>query len=171
MGKVNNQNFVPIPTGRLIARLKQLASEYGIVATLTEEAYTSKASFLDGDSLHKFGEKPNGWKPSGRRIERGLYKTAKGLLINADANGAANIARKVATQLGVSLVEVGRAVLTTPQRYDLFIRLDKSYRRRCPDGLLAPMCNNSLESPVLLAGGNVKSYLPPRRPQTGSLWL
>jgi transposase len=142
MGKVNNQNFVPIPTGRLIARLKQLASEYGIVVTLTEEAYTSKASFLDGDSLHNFGEKPKGWKPSGRRIERGLYKTSAGLLINADANGAANIARKVATQLGINLVEVGRAVLTTPQRYDLFTRLDKSYRRRCPDGLLAPMCSN-----------------------------
>ena len=157
MGKVNNQNFVPIPTARLIARLKQLASEYGIVVTVTEEAYTSKASFLDGDSLHKFGEKPNRWKPSGRRVERGLYKTATGLLINADCNGAANIARKVATQLGVSLAEVGRAVLTTPQRYDLFNRLDKAYRRRCPDGLLAPMCNNSLESPVLLAGGDVNA--------------
>ncbi|BAY47926.1 transposase [Scytonema sp. HK-05] len=130
MSKVNNQNFVPIPTGRLIARLKQLASEYGIVVTVTEEAYTSKASFLDGDTLHKFGEKPTYWKPSGRRVERGLYKTATGLLINADANGAANIAQKVATQLGVSLVEVGRAVLTTPQRYDLFTRLNKSYRRR-----------------------------------------
>ena len=137
MGKINNQNFVPIPTGRLIARLKQLASEYGIVVTVTEEAYTSKASFLDGDSLHKFGEKPKDWKPSGRRIERGLYKTASGLLINADANGAANIVRKVATQLGINLVEVGRAVLTTPQRYDLFTRINKSYRGRCPDGLLA----------------------------------
>ncbi|NJM70141.1 MAG: IS200/IS605 family element transposase accessory protein TnpB [Scytonema sp. RU_4_4] len=137
MGKVNNQNFVPIPTGRLIARLKQLACEYGIVVTVTEEAYTSKASFLDGDSLHKFGEKPACWKPSGRRVERGLYKTASGLLINADANGAANIMRKVATQLGLCLVEVGRAVLTTPQRYDLFTRLDKSYRRRSADGLLA----------------------------------
>jgi putative transposase len=92
MGKVNNQNFVPIPTGRLIARLKQLASEYGILVTITEEAYTSKVSFLDGDNLHKFGEKPKGWKPSGRRVERGLYKTATGLLINADCNGAANIA-------------------------------------------------------------------------------
>ena len=90
-------------------------------------------------------------------MERGLYKTATGLLINADCNAAANIATKVATQLGVSLAEVGRAVLTTPQRYDLFNRLDKAYRRRCPDGLLAPMCNNSLESPVLLAGGDVNA--------------
>ena len=137
MGKVNNQNFVPIPTGRLIVRLKQLASEYAIVVTVTEEAYTSKASFLDGDIPHKFGERPKDWEPSGKRVQRGLYKTALGLLINADANGAANIARKVATQLGVNLIEVGRAVLTTPQRYDLFTRLNKSYRRRSVGGLLA----------------------------------
>ncbi|NES43896.1 hypothetical protein, partial [Moorena sp. SIO2C4] len=42
---------------------------------------------------------PKGWKPSGKRVRRGLYETAKGYLINADTNGAANIARKVATQL------------------------------------------------------------------------
>lgn len=77
MGKRNNQNFVPIPTGRLIERLKQLVPEYGIVLTITEEAYTSKASFLDGDSLPKYGEKPEGWKASGERIERGTYKTKK----------------------------------------------------------------------------------------------
>ena len=137
MGKRNNQNFVVIPTGRLIERLKQLCPEYGIVLTITEEAYTSKASFLDGDFLPKHGEKPEGWKPSGSRIERGLYKTARGFLINADCNGAANILAKVATQLGVSLVEVVRGALTLPQRIDLFTRLNKSYRKRCVDGLLA----------------------------------
>ncbi|WP_442867093.1 hypothetical protein [Anabaena sp. CS-542/02] len=47
------------------------------------------------------------------------------------AQAAANILRKVATQLGLSLVEVGRASLTVPQRYDLFKRLNKSYRKRC----------------------------------------
>ncbi len=76
-------------------------------------------------------------KPSGSRIERGLYKTARGFLINADCNGAANILAKVATQLGVSLVEVVRGALTLPQRIDLFTRLNKSYRKRCVDGLLA----------------------------------
>ncbi len=75
-------------------------------------------------------------KPSGSRIERGLYKTARGFLINADCNGAANILAKVATQLGVSLVEVVRGALTLPQRIDLFTRLNKSYRKRCVDGLL-----------------------------------
>jgi putative transposase len=111
MGKRGNQNFVVIPTGRLIERLKQLCPEYGIKLTITEEAYTSKASYLDGDSLHKHGEKPNGWKPSGQRVKRGMYKSRDGHVINADCNGAANIARKVATQLGLNLVEVGRASL------------------------------------------------------------
>jgi IS605 OrfB family transposase len=39
MGKRGNQNFVVIPTGRLIERLKQLCPEYGIQLTITEEAY------------------------------------------------------------------------------------------------------------------------------------
>ena len=115
----------------MIQRLKELANEYGIIVTLTEEAYTSQASYLDDDSLYKHGEKPAGWKPSGKRVKRGLYQSAKGLLISADAQAAANILRKVTTQLGLCLAEVGRASLTVPQRYDLFIRLNKSYRKRC----------------------------------------
>jgi putative transposase len=138
MSKRNNQNFVPIPTGRLIERLKQLCPEYGIVLTITEEANTSKASFLDGDTLPKHGEKPVGWKASGQRVQRGLYRTAKGFLINADCNGAANIIAKVATQLGISLAEVSSGSLTLPQRYDL-TRLSKSYRKRCGVGLLDPV--------------------------------
>lgn len=139
IGKVNNQNFVPIPTGRLIERLKQLASEYGIVVTITEEAYTSSASFLDGDLLPKYGEKPKGYKASGERVKRGLYKSAQGLFISADAQAAANIIRKVTTQLGLNLVEVGRGSLTLPQRIDLFNRLSKSYRKRCAVGILDPV--------------------------------
>ncbi|WP_293103032.1 transposase [Moorena sp. SIOASIH] len=84
MGKRGNQNFVVIPTGRLIERLKQLCPEYGIKLTITEEAYTSKASYLDGDCLYFHGEKPKGWFPSGKRVKRGLYKTSSGWLINAD---------------------------------------------------------------------------------------
>lgn len=142
MGKRGNQNFVVIPTGRLIERLKQLAREYGIVLTITEEAYTSKASYLDGDSLHKHGEKPNGWKPSGRRVKRGMYKSRDGFIINADCNGSANIMRKVATQLKLNLAEVGRASLTVPQRYDLFTRVNKSYRKRCEVRLLAAVATS-----------------------------
>ena len=63
---------------------------------MTEEAYTSKASFLDGDSLPEYGQKADGWKASGKRIKRGLYQSADGSTVNADLNGAANILRKVA---------------------------------------------------------------------------
>ncbi|BAY20319.1 transposase [Calothrix sp. NIES-2100] len=83
------------------------------------------------DSLPKHGEKPNVWKPSGQRVKRGFYKTSTGLLINADCNGAANILRKVATQLGISLAKLGRGALTLPRRVDLFKGLNKSYRKRC----------------------------------------
>jgi putative transposase len=167
MGKRNNQNFVVIPTSRLIERLKQLCPEYGIHLTVTEEAYTSKASFLDRDSLPKHSEKPEGWKPSGRRTNRGLYKSREGLLVNADCNGASNIMRKVATQLGLNLAEVGRASLIVPQRIDLFKRLDKSYRKRCvrlwcplgTSGSFRPRSNISLESPALPAGGDIKNEI------------
>ncbi|BAZ26440.1 transposase [Kalymmatonema gypsitolerans NIES-4073] len=142
MGKRNNQNFVVIPTGRLIERLKQLCKEYGIVLTVTEEAYTSKASFLDGDSLPKHGEKPVGWKPSGDRVKRGLYRSRDGHLINADCNRSANIMIRCNTQLALNLVEVGRASLTVPQRFDLFTRLNRSYRKRCAGALLAPVATS-----------------------------
>ncbi len=74
---------------------------------------------------------------------------------------------KVATQLGLNLAEVGRGILTVPQRIDLFTRLNKSYRKRCvreacPLGTSAAYSrrsNISLESPALLAGGDVKISL------------
>ncbi|NEO45023.1 MAG: transposase [Moorea sp. SIO4A3] len=130
MGRRGNQKFVVIPTKRLIERLKQLCREYGIKLTITEEAYTSKASYLDDDSLPKHGEKPTGWTPSGKRIKRGLYKSSNGHLVNADCNGAANIARKVTVQLGLDLTKAGRGALTLPHRYDLFTSLSRSYRKR-----------------------------------------
>ncbi|NER86830.1 transposase [Moorena sp. SIO3A2] len=138
MGRRGNQNFVPIPTYRLIERLKQLCLEYGIKLTVTEESYTSKASYLDDDSLPKYGEKPTGWTPSGKRVKRGLYKASNGYLVNADCNAAANIARKVATQLGLNLTKVGSGSLTLPHRYDLWTSLSKSYRTRSGEGRVYP---------------------------------
>lgn len=131
MGKSNNQKFVQIPTGRLKERLQQLCESVGIQFIETEESYTSKTSFIDNDFLPTFGEKPDRWEPSGKRVKRGQYKTAQGFLINSDCNGAVNIIRKVATQLGVSLAKVGRAALNLPKRYDLFSSLKRSYRKRC----------------------------------------
>ena len=62
MGRVNNQKFVQMPLGKLKDRLEQLCKLHGIKFTETEEAYTSKSSYLDGDSLPKYREKPEGWK-------------------------------------------------------------------------------------------------------------
>ncbi|WP_424094523.1 RNA-guided endonuclease InsQ/TnpB family protein [Moorena producens] len=137
MGKKGNQKFVIIPTKRLIERLGHLCSEYGIKLTVIEESYTSKASFLDGDSLPTYGEKPNGWISSGKRVRRGLYQTASGKLINADCNGAANILRKVTTQ-PFDLAKVARGSLTVPHRYDLFAHLSKSYRYKGGTGRVYP---------------------------------
>jgi len=130
MGRKNNQEFVQIPTARLKQRIKELCEDYSIQFIETEESYTSKASFLDGDELPKFGEKPEGYKPSGKRVERGFYRTVTGFLLNADCNGAANILRKVSIQLDLDLARVCREALNLTKRYDLFSCLTKSYRRQ-----------------------------------------
>ncbi|MEZ2248946.1 RNA-guided endonuclease InsQ/TnpB family protein [Microcoleus sp.] len=117
MGKKNNQQFVQIPTARLKNRIAQLCEQYGIKFVETEESYTSKASFVDRDFLPTIGEKPDGWKETGRRVKRGLYRTgAKNWYINADCNAAANILRKVETMLGIDLDGVCRGALTAPSR-------------------------------------------------------
>ncbi len=69
LGHKKNSEFVPIPTARLKERIAQLCEEYGILFIETEESYTSLASFLDGENLPIYGEKPNDWKPSGKRIK------------------------------------------------------------------------------------------------------
>ena len=135
IGQKNNSEFVPIPTARLKDRIAQLCEQYEIQFIETEESYTSKASFLDGDYLPKYGEKPDDWKPSGKRTKRGLYRTAKNWYINADCNGAANIIRKVVTNLSslgsISLERVSRALLTAPQRIKLWsVNRNKNTSRR-----------------------------------------
>lgn len=120
MGKLNNQKFVQMPLGKLKDRLKQLCDLHGIRFQETEESYTSKASYLDGDSLPVYGQKPEGWKASGKRVERGLYRSANGSIINADLNGSANILRKVASNLSIDLGLLGRRCLTTVARVRLW---------------------------------------------------
>lgn len=120
LGK-NNQNFVQIPLGKLKERLKQLCELNGIRFVVTEEAYTSKSSFLDGDSLPEYGQTPIGWKASGKRIKRGLYQSMDGTIVNADLQAAANILRKVAGKLSISLDQLSRRCLTTVARIRLWV--------------------------------------------------
>ena len=73
-------------------------NKVGISLVEVEESYTSKASFIDNDTLPTLSAKNNNNKEhifSGKRIKRGPYKSKNGTLLNADVNGAANILRKV----------------------------------------------------------------------------
>lgn len=95
MGKQNNQNFVNIPYGRLRLKLEYLCELNGINFVKQEESYTSKASFWDKDIIPVYNaDNPQSYSFSGKRIQRGVYITAGGILLNADVNGALNIMRK-----------------------------------------------------------------------------
>ena len=95
LGRVNNQNFVQIPLGKLKCRLEYLSKLNGINFVLQEESYTSRASFFDNDDIPVWNpQNPVEAEFSGTRIHRGLYKTKSGILVNADINGALNILRK-----------------------------------------------------------------------------
>ena len=121
MGHKTNQKFVQVPTARLKDRIKQMCEICGIQFVETEESYTSKASFLDNDALPVYGEKPEGWKSSGKRVKRGLFRSKDFDRINADCNGAANILRKVATTLGLDLDGVSRGALRTPIVFPIWV--------------------------------------------------
>jgi putative transposase len=97
MGKRNNQNFVSIPHARFIDMITYKATLVGIGVEVTEESYTSQASFLDLDPIPNYT--PNDEEEhvfSGKRIGRRnrLYRTKDGRKICADVNGAYNILRK-----------------------------------------------------------------------------
>lgn len=88
LGRRNNQNFVQIPFNVFISMLSYKCKLKGIILILQEESYTSKCSFLDGEGICKHNVY------MGRRIHRGLFKTANGECVNADVNGSLNILRK-----------------------------------------------------------------------------
>ncbi|GCE10644.1 RNA-guided endonuclease InsQ/TnpB family protein [Tengunoibacter tsumagoiensis] len=116
LGKRINQNFVQLPHAKLINLLTYKAEHKGIRVILTEEAYTSKASFLDDDSLPTYQEGQKS-EPvfSGKRITRGLYQASDGRLINADCNGSLNVIRKVAPDaFGSEGVEDGKRRVHLP---------------------------------------------------------
>ena len=95
IGRQNNQNFVNIPYGQLRGKLEYLCELNGIVFVKQEESYTSKASFWDKDDIPVYNaDNPKEYPFSGKRVHRGLYKTATGKTLNADVNGALNIMRK-----------------------------------------------------------------------------
>jgi len=95
IGKANNQQFVNIPFAVIKHKLVYLCELNGIAFVEQEESYTSQASFFDNDCILVYGEpRAAETKFSGKRIKRGMYRTAAGYRFNADVNGALNIMRK-----------------------------------------------------------------------------
>jgi len=88
IGKKNNQNFVSIPFYKLIWTIEYKCKMNGLNLIKHEESYTSKCSSIDLEPVTKHENY------LGNRIKRGLFKTSKGLIINADVNGSLNILRK-----------------------------------------------------------------------------
>ena len=87
IGKTNNQNFVSVPYNMLIQMLDYKCKLAGINMVIVNEAYTSKCSFIDNEKICKHEIY------KGKRINRGMFRTANGLYINADINGSFNIMR------------------------------------------------------------------------------
>ena len=88
LGSKTNQKFVEIPHAKLIDKITYKAALVGIEVKVNEESYTSKCDALGLESIQKHETY------MGKRKKRGLFQSSVGKLINADVNGAINIARK-----------------------------------------------------------------------------
>ena len=88
LGRRNNQNFVSIPFHILKRDIEYKGEEVGINVIEQEESHTSKCSFLDDESVEHHSHY------AGKRIKRGVFRSATGTKINADVNAALNIIRK-----------------------------------------------------------------------------
>lgn len=89
MNTKNNQNFISIPYNMLLQQLKYKCENFGIKYIETEESYTSGTSFLDEEEPVKQNYNKS------RRVQRGLFKSNSGLIINSDVNGSYQIMKKV----------------------------------------------------------------------------
>ena len=88
LGKKNNQKFVQLPFSMLIEQLQYKGEESGIDVILQDESHTSKCSVLDKESIEHHDTY------LGKRISRGLFRSVKGKIINADVQGSYNIGFK-----------------------------------------------------------------------------
>jgi transposase len=102
MNKLQRFRFGSIPHREVARALAHKCALAGILFLEVDEAYTSKTSFPDAE-LPQYQS-----TYAGKRVKRGLFKTATGRLLNADVNAA--------LQIGVRLlVGEGLLHLLTPQ--------------------------------------------------------
>ena len=103
LGKKTNQHFVQLPFAMLKEQLQYKGEEAGIDVILQDESHTSKCSVLDVESIEHHDVY------MGKRISRGLFRSAKGKIINADVQGSYNIGfkafPKTFTQVNVDEIE------------------------------------------------------------------
>jgi putative transposase len=85
LGKRTNQTFVSIPYRMLTDMICYKAGLAGIRVCVVKESYTSGTSYLDGEKPEKTSYDIS------RRIRRGMFRSNKGTLINADVNAAYQI--------------------------------------------------------------------------------
>ncbi len=85
LGKRTNQTFVSIPYKMLIDMICYKAELSGIKVSIVKESYTSGTSYLDDETPDALSY------DNKRRIRRGMFKSNKGILINADVNAAYQI--------------------------------------------------------------------------------
>ena len=84
----NNKRFVEMPIQNLVEKIEYKAKLEGIEVEKIGEEYTSGVSSIDKEEISRR------YYNKARRIERGLFKTNSGKIINADINGSLNILRK-----------------------------------------------------------------------------
>jgi len=115
IGKRNNQNFVQIPFYKYIQMLEYKCKLEGIGFHTREESYTSKYSALDREDIKKHDTYLD------RRVKRGMFKSSKGIRINADLNGALNILRKETGDKAEAILQTlsGRGQVVWPAKVNL----------------------------------------------------
>jgi len=141
LGTKTNQNFVQIPFAKILQQLQYKLKEIGIEVYLQQESYTSKCSYFDNEEvkIHTTYK--------GKRNNRGLFITSKGIRVNADVNGSLNIYRKFVNTIKLKVVH---DVLNVPVDTGLVMNPIKISNN-------TSMSNSDIRSKLLLIKKTIKN--------------
>ena len=114
LGRVNNQKFVQVPFGYMMSSLESKCEEFGMKYSEIQESHTSLCSALDNEEVKHHDVY------MGKRIYRGLFRSREGKLVNADVNGAINIARKSKVTAMEVTSEQLKGIVAYPVRIRVF---------------------------------------------------
>jgi putative transposase len=94
----NSVDYKALPTKVSCQIIKLVHRNWNSYVAAIEEYKIHPEKFIAKPKIPRYKDKIKGRCVliflSGRRVKRGLYKSAKGILINADLNGSYNILRK-----------------------------------------------------------------------------